>query len=445
MSIILKGATVVRRRRGAGSGAELPPPAGAIVSAQQSSLSLGNFAFPASGAPTTITLTARDAAGSVIAGRSFAATQRYRSLSAASSLVTPSALTVPADGETAVTVTIRLVDTLTGVPLVGIPASLISVAVSGGASVTQPTQATNYNGETTASFTASTTGIKAITVTVDSVALTANPSVTALGEGGAGPYWYSDFGFATGSGVTAIRDGADSTTQKWPVVFGGQGLDVIPSTGLDFPSTNVLRHTLRTASSGWQHIVTDRLQSVPIGGSFYLRFYFRGVYPDGLTDGSTHPIESFNAEVFEFGVYHNEGGNGFYRIAWTAGDPFATVFPNYQWRTPPLTKGVTYRHELRITRTGTTSFTMSARVYNSAGALLYTDADLTNMNNTQNLAAFSGTLHATTDGFAGINQLYAGNNGMGEGGWSDGDVASYQGCFAVRYDDWCGPYVPGVG
>jgi hypothetical protein len=173
----------------------------------------------------------------------------------------------------------------------------------------------------------------------------------------------------------------------------------------------------------------------------------------GLSDNQTHPIETDNSEVWGLGCFTTTSFTGA-TLSSTEWQPFlftasgmGASFPNASWYFPVMTRNVTYRFEVRITRTSSTGFTMSGRVYNSAGTLLYDDDDMRNSNNTQSLSAYSGGFNAGSEALfnTGAGRWYCGNNGQGGTDWADLLLHSHQGCFAVSDTDWCGEYTPGEG
>jgi hypothetical protein len=260
------------------------------------------------------------------------------------------------------------------------------------------------------------------------------------GGGGAPPsdvLFFTDWRTATGNSNAAVTDGG-----KWNIVSNGstETMNVIPSTGLDFPSTNVFQ---MIATERWQGFGIVRKTGIPVpavGESRYYRWYIRMMQVDNLADEQTHPIQDGNAASdtnWMFVVYNGGGATGVPRGQWqpqfwsegTGGN-------NARWYGPFLTKNQTYRVELQIHRIGSSTYRMHVRIYNRAGTLIASDADIRNIGNSMNLASNPTLNFNNVNNLDGLN---AGNNGIGAPAPFPFTYA-YEGCFAVRRDDWCGPY-----
>src|ERR1700741_935174 len=104
----------------------------------------------------------------------------------------------------------------------------------------------------------------------------------------AGVVFSSAWSTALGATANAKSDGG-----RWNIVSDSAGgLEVIPSTGLGFPSPNCLRVTARQASTGFHRLAKTGLGVVAAGGSVWYRWYYRQEL--GLFSGasSQHPVES---------------------------------------------------------------------------------------------------------------------------------------------------------
>lgn len=247
----------------------------------------------------------------------------------------------------------------------------------------------------------------------------------------------SDFGTALGSGAAALRDTGKSV--PW-TLSGGSGLEVISSTGLGFPTPNVLSVTAQQANNGYARLFMMDLPPLAIGNSRFYRFYFRGMFPDGVDDNQSHPIEDGNARNWMFAINHNQGGNGFF-TPYIGVSATGNGAQNYRWYLPAFQKGVTYRVEIQIHRLSTTSFNLHVRVYTGAGAdPIITDANIRNEGGGLSLAD-TPTLFFEEVGR--IQELWAGLNGLSGSNWHPATLYAYQGGFAVSDSDWCGPYAPG--
>jgi hypothetical protein len=261
-------------------------------------------------------------------------------------------------------------------------------------------------------------------------------------NGGGGPappdvVFFSDWRTARGNSEAAVTDGG-----KWNIVSNGyqESMSVISSSGLDFPSANVF---LLTAVERWQGFGIVRKTGIPVPAvnqSLYYRWYFRMMQVDDLQDEQTHPIQDGNAASdtnWMFIVYNGGGSSGIPRGRWqpqfwsegSGGN-------NARWYGPILNKNQTYRFELQIHRTGSSTFRMHVRIFDRAGTQIAGDADITNIGGATRLSS-NPTL--TFNNVNNLNGLNAGNNGIAPPAPFPFPYA-YEGCFAVRRDNWCGPY-----
>ena len=225
-------------------------------------------------------------------------------------------------------------------------------------------------------------------------------------------------------------------------MLGGQGLEVISSNGLGFPTANVLRVTAEQRTTGYAFLRKTGLPIPEVGESNYYRWYFRATMPDGLEDPESHPFQDGNASSqsnWLFHVYHDAGA-GRWRPQLRP-SARSNAYPNDRWSGPALQKHVTYRFEVQLARTGTNTFRMNARIYDEAGTLLHSSNAFSNQTGASTLASnptFTFSQLANMDG------LNAGNNGIaGSPSWPF--VYGYQGAIAVCRGDWCGAYRVGEG
>ena len=264
-----------------------------------------------------------------------------------------------------------------------------------------------------------------------------------------GVIFHSDFGTALGTSNAAIMDEGKSV--PW-TASGGQGLEVIPSTGLDFPTPNVLRVTALGATSGFALLRVAGLPVPAVGQSRYYRWYNRMVLTDDIetSDDETHPHQDGNSASdsnWLMHVYHDAPtaarwmpqfrGNGPFPDDRFGGDTGVAPIG------PQLQKNVTYRIELRITRTGASTFTMDVRVYDSANVLLYDADDFMNQMRTNIITSRSFNIGNLSN----MGQFNAGLNGLGTGStapWWPASVYMYQGGIAISGTDWLGPYSGGI-
>lgn len=260
--------------------------------------------------------------------------------------------------------------------------------------------------------------------------------------------FHSDFGTALGTTDDAMFD--TSKPVPWDGFIGnGRANEVVPSTGLDFPSANVLavNAAWRESPAGapaQNHTLFTENAHIPVpapGGDLFYRWYIRVTVPDSYTaDPSTHPIEDSpgtGTQNWNFVVTTSSDGTWELRFQTGASD-----WPNHRWSPPPLDKNETYRVEMQIHRLDDTRFNLHARIYDSADALLYDDDDFMNANGSASLA--SNPVQTIVD-WATMAGFQAGFNGLA-GGTADQFpfTVYYQGCFAISDTDWLGPYRSGV-
>jgi hypothetical protein len=256
--------------------------------------------------------------------------------------------------------------------------------------------------------------------------------------------FHSDWSTALGTSDDAKLDrGQDLPWDRF--IGNGRLSEVVPSTGLDFPSPNVL-----LVIAGWRGsppgaaAENPRIDGLPIpdvGESLFFRWYKRVVVPDAWAgDENTHPIQDANTGAETNWMQEvTVSPDGTWSHSWQVG---ANAWPNNRWYAPRLNKNQTYRFELQIHRLGTNTFQMHSRIYDSAGRLLYDDEDFTNVNGTGTLAEQPTLEFRDISILAG---LQVGFNGLSSGVQSDFPMPLYyQGCVAIRTDDWCGPYSGGV-
>jgi hypothetical protein len=256
---------------------------------------------------------------------------------------------------------------------------------------------------------------------------------TSSGSGGGStvePLFASDWSTALGSSHNAVSDGG-----RWTMV-GGQGGEIVASTGLDFPTANVLRVPW---NEGWSLPRKTGMPIPAVGESRYYRWYMHLAFPDNVSDGQSHPIQDGEAGSqinWELAIRHNDGGPG----AFVAQYQLHTVngWPNYVWNGPTLQKGVTYRYELHLYRDGEDTFQIHPRIYDSSGTLIAADEDFSTYTNSATLASNPSLL------FNDVNNLDGLNAGCNQGSLPEVGIYGYQAGFCVRADTWCGPYAGGI-
>lgn len=250
--------------------------------------------------------------------------------------------------------------------------------------------------------------------------------------------WRSDWP-TLGSTASALLDGG-----RWSRI-GGAGLDIIPATGLDFPTPTVLRVTARQSTAGFGIVRADsQLGPLAIGHSRWYRHYARYVFPDNLSDGQSHPVQDGNpgsAINWAWSIRHNLGGPDRFTAALLVhaapGNPLTNPWAYQEWTPPPLRKGVTYRFEWQVERVSETQFRLHVRIYDAAGTLVQSDADFRSNDGRTTLASNPLLLFNNPANLAGLN---AGLNGIS--GMTGDFVYGYQSGFASSDRGWVGRWVP---
>jgi hypothetical protein len=233
--------------------------------------------------------------------------------------------------------------------------------------------------------------------------------------------------------MNAVSDGGrwDFVSAEYP-----ETMAIVPSTGLDFPTTNVYQVIATASRTGWSELRHRTLPLPAVGESRYYRWYMRVTQPDGLSDNSTHPIQDNYAENWAFQVI-NGGGGGIPAGQWRPEFwSYGSGWPNDRWRGPLLNKNQTYRIEMQIEIASAATYRMHVRVYDSSGALLFDD---TGMRSNDDSVALSTNPTLILGNLTGLNGITAGCNGIG-GGAPFPFTYAYQGAFAVCADGWCGAY-----
>jgi hypothetical protein len=333
-------------------------------------------------------------------------------------------------------------------PQQGIAAANVSLASSRGATdtIVKVDSATNRNGRFRFTVVSSTVGNPVFTATVLGRVITQTATVQFGTVVQPAFEFVSDWSAATGLSEAALRDTA--RTPSW-TTYDNDGLtEIIAATGLDFPTTNVLRVTTSwngSGSSGSIIRLDESAAVIPVPAvdeSIYYRWYFRAAVPSEVsTWGTPHPIQDgFNAADanWEFGARRT--GSGLWKPRFNC---TGNAWPNDSWiLTSDLSTNETYRFEMKLTRTASGTFTMDARIFDDTGSLLYDASDFNNSNASANLSSAPTMTIKNAAELAGLN---CGSNGAFQGTTS-GDhpfVYCYQGGFAVSVADWCGPYVSG--
>lgn len=257
----------------------------------------------------------------------------------------------------------------------------------------------------------------------------------------------SDWRSGTGSSDAAVRDTAQAV--PWDGVAGNGSLsEVVPATGLDFPSAHALlvRGGWRSSPAGAAaenprlNAGSGHLPVPAVGQSLFYRWYIRVVIPDSyVADDLTHPIQDgTNGSVTNWQFEVTNNANATWNMSWNVGQ---NAWPNNRWfLQAPLNKNQTYRVELQIQRTGTNAFNLHARVYDASNTLRYSDADFRNANGSATLAGNPSLGFTAVENLAGFQ---VGFNGLNGGQESDYPIdLYYQGGVAISRDGWLGAYRP---
>jgi len=291
--------------------------------------------------------------------------------------------------------------------------------------------------------------LPASVVLLQSEPIVASPTFTVSAFG---LLFNSDFSTGTGSSEAVLKDGA------WTdLLNNGNAMEVVASTSLDFPSTNVLkitavaRGTPNTGAYGAHCMfwTTDNLFEPPaVGESLYYRWYLRMMTPDAYdatagADHQTHGTQDADAYArLNWMLRIETASNGTFDLRWQMNSP---AWPNNMWTLAGLSKETTYRIELRVHRTSSTEYQLQTRIYNSSDTLLYDEDDFENLQNAA--GGLGSTTFTFTDSVDEMTALRIGLNDLSTSGLDASDygfIERYQGCVAIRSDDWCGPYAGGI-
>jgi hypothetical protein len=271
------------------------------------------------------------------------------------------------------------------------------------------------------------------TITATSEGRSGSSVVTVQQVGGRpAPMFASEFR-TLGNSLTALLDSA-----RWSFKGNGTENAVVSAAALDWPTPNALSVVAGARADGGATaenvVLIDGLPSLEVGQSRYYRWYLRVVIPDGFTgDQQTHPIQDAQtgaATNWQMLVVTHP--NGTFDLQWQIG---ATPWPNHIWSCT-VQKHVTYRVELRFTRTATGS-TISSRVVDSGERVVCDDSDFTNREGAPLTSAPGLGLYDPTV----LRNIQIGFNGLSStGGVPLPMPLYYQGAVCVRADDWCGAY-----
>lgn len=253
--------------------------------------------------------------------------------------------------------------------------------------------------------------------------------------------FFSDWSFATGTGLTAKNDNG-----KWTTVLDSQnGLNVVAVTTEGLPTANYLEITAKELNAGTQRLAVTGLGTLADGASRWVRCYMRCDEPyfGVLADNSQHPVESGQTGGFAWvinTVLDADDGQWWLNFQATG----VTLFWQQHWRCPKLTKGVWYRVELQVEKITGNSFLYHGRVYDINDTLLYSDADFINANGSDGVSAgqysFSDAVTLTAGNLTQIDEARAGLNGITGSEWYPEILYGAQAGYAISDEGWCGAY-----
>lgn len=334
---------------------------GLVPSEGFSTFTAADYTPAADNTATTLTLTLKDANDAAIPSQAVTYALRSRKTISASLSSVTAATTTPVNVATNLTITLTYSD---GTPAKGIPAEFVVVTASGSNNtIVQPSGLSNANGEIFgATYTATTSGARTITVTVAGLALSDTPSITV---GSASLVFESDWSTATGTGDSAVSDGGLWDASLCP---GGRTnvLSVVTAASVSYPnSTNVLRVTM-AGPTNCGRVLVDNV--VPASTTHWGRFYWRNDETDTLNLHPTSYPTGVGGESIEIVPWSREGLSGGHRIG-LGGQPWG---PGTSGVGPDtLTNGVWYRFEWEIEYLTALTYRIYPRIYNAAGTLLY--------------------------------------------------------------------------
>jgi len=254
--------------------------------------------------------------------------------------------------------------------------------------------------------------------------------------------FWSDWSTATGGGSDALRD--TGKARPWTFTQGSGAFEVRSTSldGRDYPTTSYLRVSNAFAQLAFQS--SDGYVPTPrVGESIFLRMYYRVTITgtSGDTHGTyfdDHPSTGTNWGPQALGIYLIPSASTSMTFLVSAG---AGQDPRYFSPGVSLSKDVTYRIELRYTRTGTHSYTLGARIYDAAGSLLHGEGAFRDDYWYTGAPRLDGRFFRERDGAASsLTGLMIGLEAA-QGGPSP-FFGEYAG-LAVCRGNWCGPYLAG--
>jgi uncharacterized protein YjdB len=408
---------------------------------------------------TQATATLRDASGNVLTGR----TVTWSSSNTSIATVNSSGLvTAVSPGTAQIRATSGGVTGSAALTVNAPPVASVSVTLTSPISVGQVTQAavtlrdaanhvltgrtvtwaSSNTAVATVSSTGSVTGVAAgtanITATSEGVTGSAPLTVQTVQSGGVPLIFASDWTTGLGNSVSAITDA--NKTPHWNDYHPDQDqLYVVSSAGLGFPANmpNVLRVRYMGINSADVKSL-GQWPTPPVGGSIYVRFYFRFDIPNSYGDigyQGNHPIEAVPGPCpFEWEMRLGSNSNG--TLTWSF-----SVTSDYNFT---LNKGQVYRMEYAFkNRTANDTYTPDIRVYDAAGTLVADARNFLRIYTTNSLASEAPAVPISPECLQSLTMGSNGPSGWETVGVNTADSWLYLGGAAVSFSGWPGPYVPG--
>lgn len=336
-------------------------------------------------------------------------------VSASQSTVTASPSTILNDGVATATVTVTARNAA-GTVLSG---KTPTIAATGSSNTLVQPGTTDVNGEATGTIASTTAESKTVSATIDGVSITDTATVTTAAT--LSPVFFSDWETQSPGATDAIVQDTVGAA-KWDFIGGSSELEVVnaASAGVDTgcPTTNCLKVPYSPASFS---LIRKTGMSIPdVGHTRTYRWYFRCDMPTSdsrVTDWSIHPVQDGQAGsncnwVAEYNMNHGTQFLSWYYIG--GGGASSPAYPNYAWDGPLLDKGVWYRFEAVLHRTGTNTMLFYPYVFAADGTEVANPSDYVNASATLTLATAEGNIPTTGDfpfnNVANLDGLNAGTN-----------------------------------
>jgi hypothetical protein len=278
------------------------------------------------------------------------------------------------------------------------------------------------------------------TITATSEGKTGQSQVTVSASTSGGSLsWASAWNSGTGQSITAVTDaGAWGSTM-------GQGLAtqfaIIPSTGLNFPTTNVAKVTYNGIENKNFQVTSGipvSSATVPaVGQYWFVRYYYRNEIPDGQDLGEAHWFQTHAYNSWTFKHATPAAGTFEFRIVTDLTGGYADN-KNY---IVTLNRGVTYIVEMRIQKLTATTGRISMRISDTNGTVLHDDNDFHTYVGSGDTMALEQPVTPVDDGA--FTNLDMGNNDPNR----TGAGSFYTGAYAMRVSSnanaWIGPFANG--